>query len=279
MIMDCISTVSYSVQVNGEATGLSALLTNGLRLKRIKGVSVAQGAPILSHLFFADDSILFCNAHLSDVSNLLQILRVYEQASGQIINFDKSAACFNPETDPITKQLISDMHGVRIVASHERYLGLPTLTQQNKNKMFNHVRDMLWQKLSTWNSKLLSAVGKEVLIKAVGQALPTYTMGVFRLPQNLCHEPYAMLARYWWGRAGGRGIHWTGWQKLCKPKCLGGIGFENFEAFNKAMVAHSGTPYLSSGENAKGSLFSEWRFYASNCRVFTLYDLEGYYVG
>ncbi|VVA36912.1 PREDICTED: reverse mRNAase [Prunus dulcis] len=140
------------------AEGLSALLTNGLRLKRIKRVSAAQGAPILSNLFFADDSILFCNAHLSDVSNLLQILRVYEQASGQIINFDKSAACFNPKTDPITKQLISDMLGVRIVASHERYMGLPTLTQRNKNKMFNHVRDMLWQKLSTWNLKLLSAV-------------------------------------------------------------------------------------------------------------------------
>lgn len=98
-----------------------------------------QGAPILSHLFFADDNLLFYNEHLSDVSNLLHILSVYKQASSQMINFNKSAACFSPKTDPITKQLISDMLGVQIVACHERYLGLPTLTQRNKNKMFSHV--------------------------------------------------------------------------------------------------------------------------------------------
>ncbi|KAI5352649.1 hypothetical protein L3X38_005540 [Prunus dulcis] len=104
-----------------------------------------------------------------------RILSVYKQASGQMINFDKSAACFSLKTDPITKQLISDMLGVRIVACHARYLGLPTVTQRNKYMMFSHVRDTLLQKLSTWNSKLLSTAGKEVLIKAVGQALPTYT--------------------------------------------------------------------------------------------------------
>ncbi|CAL2240124.1 unnamed protein product [Prunus armeniaca] len=46
-----------------------------------------------------------------------------------------------------------------------------------------------------------------------------------------------MIARYWWGKSGRKGIHWLGWRKLCKPKCLGGLGFKNFEAFNKAMVA------------------------------------------
>ncbi|KAI5329449.1 hypothetical protein L3X38_028846 [Prunus dulcis] len=129
------------------------------------------------------------------------------------------------------------MLGVRIVTCHERYLGLPTLAQRSKSRMFNHVRDQVWRKLNTWDTKLLSTAGKEVLVKAVGQALPTYTMGVFKLPQSLCQELSAMIARYWWGRSGRKGIHWLSWRKLCKPKCLGGLGFRNFEAFNKAMVA------------------------------------------
>ncbi|CAL8083426.1 unnamed protein product [Prunus armeniaca] len=120
--------------------------------------------------------------------------------------------------------------------------------------MFSNVRDMLWQKLIVWNSKLLLAAGKEVLIKAVGQALPTYTMGVFILPQNLCHELSAMIAHYWWGRAGGRGIHCLGWWKLCKPKCLGGIGFINFEAYKKAMVAKQAWRILEDTGSLMGRL-------------------------
>ena len=227
LIMDCISTVTYSVQVRGVASGLivpsrglrqgdplspylflicaeglSALLSNALRIKRISGISVAQGAPTISHLFFADDSLFFCNAHLADCAYLLQILSMYERASGQKINFDKSAVCFSPNTDPVMKQLIAEMLGVPIVTCHERYLGLPTLAQRSKSRMFNHVREQVWRKLNTWDTKLLSTAGKEVLIKAVGQALPTYTMGVFQLPKSLCQELSAMIARYWWGKSG-----------------------------------------------------------------------------
>ena len=74
--------------------------------------------------------------------------------------------------------------------------------------MFGHVREILWKTLHGWNSKILSTAGKEVLIKAVAQALPTYTMEVFQVPQSLCHELSAMIARYWWGKEGKRGIHW-----------------------------------------------------------------------
>ncbi|CAL2255941.1 unnamed protein product [Prunus armeniaca] len=123
-------------------------------------------------------------------------------ASGLIVS-SRGLLCFSPNTDPVMKQLIADMLGVPIVTCHERYLGLPTLAQRSKSRMFNHVREQVWRKLNTWDTKLLSTAGKEVLIKEVGQALPTYTMG----------------------------------RKLCKPKCRGGLEFRHFEAFNKAMVA------------------------------------------
>ncbi|CAL8161756.1 unnamed protein product, partial [Prunus armeniaca] len=77
------------------------------------------------------------------------ILDMYERASGQKINFDKSAVCFSPNTDPVMKQLIAEMLGVPIVTCHERYLGLPTLAQHSKSRMFNHVREQVWRKLNT----------------------------------------------------------------------------------------------------------------------------------
>ncbi|KAH0993310.1 hypothetical protein GBA52_004793 [Prunus armeniaca] len=94
--------------------------------------------------------------------------------------------------------LISSMLGVRIVDCHERYLGLPTIARSSKNQMLKHVRDMLWSRLNGRNAKLLSVAGKDVLIRAVAQALPTYTMGVFQLPpQSLCHDLSATVARFW----------------------------------------------------------------------------------
>ena len=46
---------------------------------------------------------------------------------------------------------------------------------------------------------MLSRAGKEVLIKAVAQSIPTYTMGVFLLPAKLCDELDSLCARFWWG--------------------------------------------------------------------------------
>ncbi|VVA18080.1 PREDICTED: reverse mRNAase [Prunus dulcis] len=114
---------------------LSSLMLKDI--KHINEISVAEGAPTLSHLVFADNSFLFCNAHPSDCR------RLYERASRQKVYPEKSAACFSPHTDPVIQYLISSMLGVRIVDCHDRYLGLPTIARSSKNQMFKHVRDVL----------------------------------------------------------------------------------------------------------------------------------------
>ena len=63
--------------------------------------------------------------------------------------------------------------------------------------------------LQGWKGKILSKVGKEVLIKTVAQSLPTYAMGVFQLPLKLCDELNALCAKFWWGQVGDeRKVHW-----------------------------------------------------------------------
>ena len=61
----------------------------------------------------------------------------------------------------------------------ESYLKLPTLVGRSKYQTSSYFKDSIWKKLQGWKGKILSRVGKEVLIKAMAQSIPTYTMGVF----------------------------------------------------------------------------------------------------
>ncbi|KAL0296121.1 UNVERIFIED_CONTAM: putative mitochondrial protein [Sesamum radiatum] len=82
-----------------------------------------------------------------------------------------------------------------------------------------------------------SQAGKEILIKAVAQAIPTYAMGCFCLPASLIKEIQSMIANFWWHSGDTKKIHWLNWHKLSKQKLHGGLGFRDLQAFNLVMLA------------------------------------------
>lgn len=57
----------------------------------------------------------------------------------------------------------------------------------------------VWKRLNDWKVHFLSLAGKEILIKAVFQVIPTYCMSVFSLPISLCKELNGLMQRFWWG--------------------------------------------------------------------------------
>lgn len=84
-----------------------------------------------------------------------------------------------------------------------------------------------------WEAKLLSQAGREVLLKVVIQAIPTYTMGCFKLPVSLCNEIESLIKKFWWGQRGDcRKIHWVKWEEMTKSKIIGGMGFQDLAMFN-----------------------------------------------
>ena len=79
-----------------------------------------------------------------------------------------------------------------------------------KKESFTHIKQQVWRKIQGWEAKLLTQAGREILIKAVAQALPTYTMACFKLPISLCNEIEGLIRRFFWVQRGdNRKIHWV----------------------------------------------------------------------
>ena len=225
LVMMCISTISYYVLINGEAKGnivptrglrqgdpispylfllcaegLSAMLRKEEEQGKIQGISVSRGAPRISHPFFADDSIVFCRASVEEGRRILQVLEDYEAKSGQKLNKDKTSLFFSKNTKREVQEQVKQIFGAQIIQHHESYLGLPLLVGKGKRKAFNCIKDQVGKKIAGRKGKLLSNAGREILIKAVAQATPTYTMSYFKLLDSLCKELNAMMSNFWWGQ-------------------------------------------------------------------------------
>ena len=168
----------------------------------------------------------------------MQILSTYEEASGQKINKNKTTVFFNKSTKEDTRESIKGILGVQEINHYEKYLGLPSLVGRGKKASFNYIKERVWQKLQGWESKLLSQAGREVLLKSVIQAIPTYAMSCFKLPIGLCHEIEGLMKRFWWGQRGDRRkIHWLKWDELTKSKEVGDMGFRDLAMFNDSLLA------------------------------------------
>jgi hypothetical protein len=266
LVMECVRSATYSILVNGEpkgyitpqrglrqgdplspylfllcAEGLSAVLRKAERERLLKGISIYRGGPRVSHLFFADDSIVFCRATNADYVALQNLLTLYANASGQVVNSDKTALFFSPNMSQQARNTICSFFGTSPNTQFEKYLGLTPVVGRAKRRAFNEIKDRVWRRLQGWKEKLLSQAGREVLIKAVIQAIPTYAMSCFKFPVGLCEEFCSMANRFWWGqKRGEKKIHWLGKQKLCRLKSEGGIGFRDLKLFNKALLARQG---------------------------------------
>ncbi|KAK4404315.1 hypothetical protein Sango_0800100 [Sesamum angolense] len=82
--------------------------------------------------------------------------------------------------------------GVQLVGCHDHYLGLSAIAGRSQSGLFHNIHDHFWSRISGRNTKILSQVGKIVLIKAILQLLPTYAMSCFRLPDHLVRSIESM---------------------------------------------------------------------------------------
>ena len=114
-----------------------------------------------------------------------------------MINKSKTTIFFSKNTDAQTMEEIKLSLRVPAIQHYEKYLGLPSFVSRGKKACFMQIKERIWAKMQGWKEKLLSQVGKEIMIKAVVQSIPTYSMSVFKLLVGLCKDIEAMIRKFW----------------------------------------------------------------------------------
>ncbi|GLU21286.1 hypothetical protein SLE2022_374320 [Rubroshorea leprosula] len=224
LIIACVTTVHYEVLLNGSKArrvsptrgihhgdplspylfilyveGLTDMIHDAERRRLLHGIKICNRAPRISHLLFADDSFLFLRATETETRNLMEILQKYELMSGQMVNLRKSSVSYSSNVQSRTRMRIVDILGMDETVHQGRYLGFPIYVGRSRSTAFSGLKSKFWSRISEWKEQPLSRAGREILIKSVLQALPTYMMGVFKLPITICTELERIMNRYWWG--------------------------------------------------------------------------------
>ncbi|XP_030939661.1 uncharacterized protein LOC115964503 [Quercus lobata] len=123
-----------------------------------------------------------------------------------MINKSKTTLFFSKNTDAQIMEEIKLSLRVPAIQHYEKYLGLPSFVGRGKKACFAQIKERIWAKMQGWKEKplsqagkekLLSQAGKEVMIKAIVESIPTYSMSVFKLPVGLCKDIEAMIRKFW----------------------------------------------------------------------------------
>ena len=150
LVMETVRTVSYSILINGSprgfikpsrgirqgdplspylfllvSEGLNGLINKSVAMGDIRGFSLCKNGPQISHLFFADDSVIFCRAKMGDVQALQSALTLYEKASGQKVNGAKTNLFFGKSIPDNTKLALKNFLGVPRSEEHTSELQSP----------------------------------------------------------------------------------------------------------------------------------------------------------
>ncbi|XP_050104724.1 uncharacterized protein LOC126584364 [Malus sylvestris] len=173
------------------------LIRRGIDRGALHGLRVSANGTPISHLFFADDSVLFGHASVEEARGMVEVLRTYARGSGQAVNLSKSSIFFGSKTSNRVRKKIGQTMGIQCKSGFGRYLGLQSDFGHSKKVVFEEVRDRLESRLAGWAEQFLSQAGKEVLVKAVAMAMPNYAMSCFKLPIGVCRDLEKAIRNFW----------------------------------------------------------------------------------
>ena len=262
-ILFCISIVRFSILINGSPKdffgssrglrqgdplspllfvivmeALSRLLDGAVLAGHISGFTVGtrSNTPLMvTHLLFADDTLIFCDASASQVEYLQEILASFEAVSGLHINLAKSKLV--PVGEVTNMGELVALLGCSMSSLPMTYLGLPLGAKFKDRAIWNSILERMEQRLTCWKRLYLSKGGKITLIKSTLSSLPTYFLSLFPIPVDIAIRIERLQRNFLWGGIDeSPKFRLVKWAQVCSPLKSGSLGIRNLRAFNQASL-------------------------------------------
>jgi hypothetical protein len=234
-VMVCVRSVRFSIRINGHnhdpftpsrglkqgdplspylfllvGEALTCILKKCNREGKITPLKVARNAPGISHLLFADDSLLFFKATPEEARAVDSALNFFQRCTGQLLSPTKCSILFCSACPLATQQVINSTLSISAATFEEKYLGFPTPEGRMKHGTFQPIMNRFTKRLTNGSEKLLSHAAKDTLIKSVAQSLPAHAMSIFKMTKGFCDQYEKIIRDFWWGDdENQRKTHWS----------------------------------------------------------------------
>ena len=193
------------------------------------------GELVISHLLYADDTIIFCEANSEQLMCLRWTLMWFEAVSGLKINLNKSVIIPLGRVDNV--ELLAAELGCGVGSLPTTYLGLPLGAPHRALGVWDSMEERFRKRLSSWKRQYISKGGRLTLIRSTLSSLPIYFLSLFRMPKTVCSRLEKIQRDFLWG--GGnheRKPHLVNWKTVCQEKSRGGLGVRGLSLMNQALL-------------------------------------------
>ena len=217
---------------------LSCLINRAVEGNYLSGSRIVDGRGgdlVISHLLYANDTLIFCEANKDELKYLSWILMWFEALSGLKINLNKSEIIPIGPVDN-AEELAIEL-GCKTGSFPISYLGIPLGAKHKAVGVWDSIEERFRKRLASWKIQYISKGGRATLIRSILSSLPIYYLSLFRMPQKVCARLEKIQKQFLWGGSDhDRKISLVRWATVCTDKSKGGIGIKSFSKMNKALL-------------------------------------------
>ena len=219
---------------------LSSLLRTANQKEVFKGIKLSSCSEQITHLQFADDTIIFFDGTLESAMGIKRILQSFQLLSGLKINYGKSSLYSSNRFSANMKEL-AEVLNCSIGSWTMNYLGMPIGVSSRRRVFWEPLIKKLKSKMAKWKTDSLNQAGRLTLVKSVIDSAPIYWLNLHQMPKSICDQIERIRRDFLWGRGDNsssesRKLHLMAWDKICKPKNYGGLGLVPMRIRNLALL-------------------------------------------
>ena len=205
-------------------------LIQGFHVGAVNSVGVR-----ISHLLFADDTILFCDASREQLLSIRLALSCFQAFTSLKVNVGKSEIVPVREVNNLVA--LASILQCRVGSLPMKYLEMPLGTSFKTASIWNPILEKMEKKLLGWKHLYLSKGGRLTLLRSTLSSLPTYFLSLFTIPKTMAARMESIQRNFLWGASEGSFKYpLVAWEKVCLLVELGGLGIRSVAPFNQALL-------------------------------------------